>query len=156
MPGPRKRMKRRESGSSRYITASCYRRMQLLGADRIRDAFAHDLEQARTKWGFKLAAWVAMPEHFHIILWPGPRVDLPTPALCDVLHDFKWQFAKRVISRWRTLKAPVLRTLIDPRGKARFWQRGGGFDRNIRTDDELGREVGYIHNNPVKRGLVKA
>jgi putative transposase len=155
MPGPsRKRMKRRESGSSRYITASCYRRMQLMGTPRIRDVFAQALEESRAKWDFKLAAWVAMPEHFHMILWPGPRTDPATPDLAKILHDFKSQLAQRIIARWRQLEAPVLRILIDPRGRARFWQRGGGFDRNIRSEDELAREVAYIHHNPVKRGLV--
>ena len=36
----------------------------------------------------------------------------------------------------------------------RFWQDGGGYDRNIRDQDELTRFVEYVHNNPVRRGLV--
>jgi len=37
----------------------------------------------------------------------------------------------------------------------RFWQDGGGYDRNIRDSRELERLINYIHENPVRRGLVK-
>ena len=36
----------------------------------------------------------------------------------------------------------------------RFWQRGGGYDRNITTPATLGRMIEYLHANPVRRGLV--
>ena len=36
----------------------------------------------------------------------------------------------------------------------RFWQKGGGFDRNVRDDAEFSREVRYVHHNPVERALV--
>jgi len=35
-----------------------------------------------------------------------------------------------------------------------FWQDGGGYDRNIRNAKALRDIFTYIHNNPVKRGLV--
>jgi hypothetical protein len=44
---------------------------------------------------------------------------------------------------------------ITVRGHVRFWQRGGGFDRNVRDESELMREVCSIHRNPVERGLVE-
>jgi putative transposase len=147
-------MKRYESGSARYITASCYKRMQLMGSPAIRDAFAAQLEELRKKWGFKLRAWVAMPEHFHMILWPGARHKNETPDMAPILHDFKGTFGRYVIGRWRVMNAPILSQIAGPRGRPVFWQRGGGFDRNIRTEEEMAREITYIHQNPVKRGLV--
>jgi len=36
----------------------------------------------------------------------------------------------------------------------RFWQRGGGYDRNLYTSKEVWEKIEYIHNNPVSRGLV--
>jgi len=35
-----------------------------------------------------------------------------------------------------------------------FWQDGGGYDRNIVSDRELYEKVQYIHDNPVRRGLI--
>jgi putative transposase len=36
----------------------------------------------------------------------------------------------------------------------RFWQAGGGFDRNVRDMNAFCKEIRYIHLNPVRRGLV--
>ena len=33
----------------------------------------------------------------------------------------------------------------------RFWQRGGGYDRNITDPATLRVMIEYIHNNPVRR-----
>jgi putative transposase len=46
---------------------------------------------------------------------------------------------------------------VQPSGKCshRFWQRGGGYDRNIRTVKEMHEKIAYIHANPVRRGLVE-
>jgi putative transposase len=36
----------------------------------------------------------------------------------------------------------------------RFWQRGGGYDRNVTDPGTLRAMIEYIHANPVRRGLV--
>ena len=35
----------------------------------------------------------------------------------------------------------------------RFWQEGGGYDRNIASIKTLGPAIEYVHSNPVRRGL---
>jgi putative transposase len=143
-------MKRREvPGASRFVTFSCERRLPLLGNSAIRDLFAATLAAAKRKFGFDLFAWVAMPEHVHVLLRPpdGLRLD-------RILSFLKKSVAQQVIRRWRTLNAPVLRRITRPDGSPRFWQKGGGFDRNVRDESEFVKEMRYIHRNPVARGLV--
>ncbi|HUS46266.1 MAG TPA: hypothetical protein VM219_09630 [Phycisphaerae bacterium] len=41
-----------------------------------------------------------------------------------------------------------------PTNSLRFRQRGGGYDRNLRSAREIRRKIDYIHANPVRRGLV--
>src|SRR5262249_36568046 len=41
-----------------------------------------------------------------------------------------------------------------PRLRHRFWQPGGGYDRNITSSLALRAVIDYIHANPVRRGLV--
>jgi putative transposase len=43
-----------------------------------------------------------------------------------------------------------------PCGKVthRFWQRGGGYDRNLRSVPDVHEKIKYIHENPLRRGLV--
>jgi putative transposase len=36
-----------------------------------------------------------------------------------------------------------------------FWQKGGGYDRNITEPETLQKTIDYIHFNPVRRGLVE-
>lgn len=49
---------------------------------------------------------------------------------------------------------PVLDRLTDARGRRHFWQRGGGFDRNLVSEAHVRQKVDCIHANPVRRGLV--
>jgi len=46
--------------------------------------------------------------------------------------------------------------VVRPTGRTehRFWQRGGGYDRNFTSLRAVRRVVDYIHRNPVRRGLV--
>ena len=36
----------------------------------------------------------------------------------------------------------------------RFWQRGGGYDGNLWSIDNIRVKIKYIHENPVRRKLV--
>jgi putative transposase len=147
----RKRMRRWENpGAVRFVTFSCQRRLPLLGRPAIRDLFAEQLASARREHGFELYAWVAMPEHAHLLLRPRPEA-----KLADALRSLKTSIARQVVGRWRELQAPILAELRTSRGTLRFWQKGGGFDRNVRTMEEFCREVLYTHRNPVERELVK-
>jgi putative transposase len=136
-------------GQARFVTFSCYQRLPLLGDSRTRDAFAERLEAERVRLGFSVIAWVVMPEHVHLVIVP---VD---GALGPVLRGVKQGFSRMVLDRWRERSAPVFGSLVDPRGVTRFWQRGGGYDRNIRDQKELVEKIRYTHENPVRRGLVQ-
>ncbi len=151
---PRKRLKRREEHLGwRFLTCSCYRRLQLFADDWVRDLFAEVLALARERHGFRLVAWVVMPEHVHLIIIPTAGLGTGS-AVPAILIGIKKTLAQRVLRAWREPNAEVLDTIRTKDGQERFWQAGGGFDRNIRDGDELEREIEYIHQNPVRRGLV--
>ncbi len=90
-------MKRIEQDDhARYLTFSCYRQLPLLENDRIKDAFVEQLQAAREKTEFHLLAWVVMPEHVHVLIWPR----LPEYPVSKVSWTIKRSFAQRVIGRW--------------------------------------------------------
>jgi putative transposase len=60
-----------------------------------------------------------------------------------------------VVGRWRERSARILARLATDGGGVRFWQRGGGHDRNIVSTDELTEKLAYMHANPLKRGLAE-
>ncbi len=144
-------MKRIEQENhARFLTFSCYNRLPLFTNDTIKDLFIDHLESTQERTNFHLLAWVIMPEHIHLLLWPK----LPEFPVSKITWHLKRSFAKQVINRWRDLDAEILNQLTTPTGQTRFWQHGGGYDRNIHSPEELNEKINYIHTNPVRRGLV--
>jgi len=150
---PRKSLRRiEEPNHARYLTFSCRHRLPLFKNEKLKDAFIEHLAAARRRTGFHLLAWVIMPEHVHLLLWPM----LSDHPISSVTWQIKRNFARHVIHRWRMLNAPFLTKITDADGRTRFWQPGGGYDRNITSEDEIREKIDYIHANPVRRGLAKS
>jgi putative transposase len=49
---------------------------------------------------------------------------------------------------------PRLKVQEGKRVRYRFWQPGGGYDRNVTRSETLRSMIEYIHANPVRRRLV--
>lgn len=148
----RKKLKRIEGyGHGRFLTFSCYKRLGLFGNDQIKQLFLDRLVEVRREYMFDLWAWVIMPEHAHLLVLPS----LESDGVAKILRSLKRPVAKRVLQRWRELDAEILAKVRDSRGRYHFWQLGGGYDRNIVSDDELYEKITYIHENPVRYGLVE-
>lgn len=112
--------------------------------------FVDATRRAQRQHGLRVYAWVVMPEHVHILCKPADD-----SQLSPVLRSLKMSVKKQSLNRWRELHAPILPRLADATGRPRFWLKGGGFDRNVRSEEEFAREVRYIHRNPVERQLVE-
>jgi len=123
----------------RFLTFSTFRRLQFFAAPELRTLFANRLATAAARFEFHLYAWVVMPEHVHLLLWPK----YPPHSVTDILASLKSSVGRTAI--------PLL---SEP--PPQFWQRGGGYDRNIWTLDEVTEKMRYIEHNPVRRGLVSA
>ncbi len=151
MSDHRRYLKRYENrGDLRYLTCSCYRRLALFNNDSIKDHFVHYFVESQAALAFQVYAWVLMPEHFHLLIRPKA----PNQTIEQVLRRIKAGFAHSVINRWDKLQAPILKRITDQNGRRRFWQSGGGYDRNIYSEAECIEKFQYIHLNPVARELV--
>ncbi|MFG0292216.1 MAG: transposase [Phycisphaerales bacterium JB050] len=107
--------------------------------------------RSRETQHFKLYAWVIMPNHVHMLLRP----DLPDHPVANILKRIKQTTARTIIAEWRSRDARVIPKITDSRGDTHFWQRGGGYDRNIISKEEFLEKLNYIHLNPVRAELVK-
>jgi putative transposase len=136
---------------TRFLTCSCVHRLPFFKNQQIKTLFRHSLARACLRHNVRLIAWVLMPEHFHLLLVP----DLPASPVPKVLYAIKAPPSRKVLARWRALNAPILKRITDAVGEPHFWQPGGGYDRDIYSTEELQEKVNYIHQNPVRRGLVK-
>lgn len=115
-----------------FITFSCYHRLPFLNSADARDVFIEMLEEARQKYLFRVLGYVVMPEHVHLLL-SEPQ----SGTLSTVLQVVKQRMARRVHD--------VIR--------GQMWQRRF-YDFNVFTQAKVTEKLFYMHENPVKRGLV--
>jgi len=156
MATPHRKTCRRHNipNQAHFLTFSCFHRQPFLTRDRARTWLIDALRKAAVKHDFHLWAWVIMPEHVHLVLWPQ-RHDY---SIAKILASIKKPVTNAAL-RYVYAHAPAfLDKMRDspPRGKVvhRFWQRGGGYDRDLWSAQEVWEKIHYVHHNPVLRGLV--
>lgn len=144
-----------EPGDLHELTFSCYKRQPLLTNDAWRQQLARCIDAAGDELEMRLAAFVFMPEHVHLLVVPTGH----EPAIDRYLARIKQPFSKWVKQQLVDVKSPLMERLtVEERpGKTcfRFWQEGPGYDRNLTTPAVIEAAIDYIHMNPVRRGLVK-
>jgi putative transposase len=142
-------------GHAHCLTFSCYRRQPFLAKDRSRLWFTDAVDRARQKHCFHVWAYVVMPEHVHLLVWPTQAVY----DISEILNSIKQSVAKRALAFVRREAPAFLARMEDrqPSGEIhyRFWKRGGGYDRNVVELTTVHWLVEYIHANPVRRGLCR-
>jgi putative transposase len=144
-----------DPGHAHSLTFSCFRRQAFLSKDGSRNWLIDAIDRARAKHDFHVWAYVIMPEHAHLLIWPTQQ----HYDISDVLNSIKQSVTKRALLYVHRKAPTFLRWMEDrqPNGQKhyRFWQRGGGHDRNIVKPETAHRQIDYIHNNPVRRGLCE-
>jgi putative transposase len=144
-----------EPGDLHELTFSCYKRQPLLTNDAWRQQLAHCINAASEELGMRLAAFVFMPEHVHLLIAPME----PEPAIDRYLARIKQPLSTWVKQRLVEVKSPLVDrlTVEEKPGTTcfRFWQEGPGYDRNLTSPAVIEAAIKYIHMNPVRRGLVK-
>jgi putative transposase len=105
---------------------------------------------------FDLLAFVFMPEHIHMLVFPKTA----TATISRLLAAIKRPHSFRVKQALVAERDPLLNrlTIRERPGRMtfRFWQEGGGYDRNLVKEKTLGKVIDYIHHNPVRRGLCES
>ena len=82
---------------------------------------------------YELRAWVVMPNHVHVVVWPRPPETL-----------------SRVLHSWKSFTSKAANKLLGRAGE--FWQ-SESYDHLVRDDDDHTRCTTYTINNPVSAGL---
>ena len=113
-----------------FVTSGTCDRRRLFQVAANAELFLETLQHYRRAGNYKLHAFVVMPDHIHLLLSPTGL------ALERVMGLIKGGFSHRLGS-----KLPV-------------WQRGFT-DRGVRDSNEFEMRRQYIHENPVRAGLVE-
>ncbi|MFQ5664164.1 MAG: transposase [Terriglobia bacterium] len=90
----------------------------------------------RTRHQFRLAAFVIMPDHMHLLL---------RPAAGDTISS--------IVQELKSVAGRRINTKRDAKGT--LWQKGF-FDRFMRTPKEFFETFDYLHQNPVRKSLAAA
>ena len=83
---------------------------------------------------YELICWCIMPNHVHTLIAPVEGM-----SLSEIMYD------------WKSYTTHAINKAFNRKGK--LWMMEY-FDRYIRDNDHFQKVVNYIHNNPVKAGLV--
>ena len=141
-------------GHAHELTFSCYQNRQYLSNQEYCRYLAETISLCKQRHSFKLWAYVFMPTHVHLLIYPtSDRYDI-----AKILQGIKQSVSQHVMAQARTLGSTKLAQFStgDKSKPYRFWQVGGGYDRNIVSRIALAKAIDYIHNNPVRAGLVKS
>ncbi len=152
----RKRVKHFDlPGHAHFLTFSCYRRMPLLTKDRTRFWFVDALDKARIRHEIDLWAWVIMPEHVHLLIYPRKPIHNTSKILASIKKPVGYQ-AVQFLKEHNPEFLKQLTIVNRNRTYRHFWQVGPGYDENLDNVAAVHHVIDYIHNNPVRRGLVAA
>jgi len=130
-----------------FVTFSCYKRRKHLQHDRAKRIVIGTMGSRLAKQNGLCLGFVVMPDHVHALVW-FPEVmqlsqfmnkwkELTSKSLKQVLP---WMFPKY----WSTMES------ADP-----IWQPKY-YGVNIWSRDKLEEKLDYIHQNPVRAGLVES
>jgi len=128
-----RRLANQDSAEYFFITTSFVNRQTYGNIEGVYDILGEALNFRADRTKAKVMAYVFMPSHIHLVLKINGK------QLSSFMRDFKKFTAQSSLA-----------SLIH---KGKIWQ--DRFDRvAIWNDDILSQKVNYIHNNPVKAGLV--
>ena len=125
-----------------FTTASCC------------DLLIASLEHCRGHKALKIYAWVILDNHFHAIV-AGPQ-------LSDTIAELKTFTAHAILAQlkvegrdWLLNQLSFFRARYKTSSAHQVWQEGV-HPQSIPSDAIMLQKLQYLHNNPVKRGLVSS
>ncbi|MES2588474.1 MAG: transposase [Bacteroidota bacterium] len=148
-----------KSNSSYYLTMTIVDWVDVFIRKNHCDAIIDSLKYCQENKGLVVFAYCIMSNHIHLIV----NVDEPH-QLKDTMRDFKKFTAKQILlqiqnepesrKEWM-LKIFSEKAGVSPKHKNfQFWQEGN-HAIEVFSHDFVWTKINYIHNNPVKSGLVK-
>jgi putative transposase len=145
-----------DPGHFHELTFSCYQRMPLLTNDVWRGMLSEATNRAMDGQGYRLTAFVYMPEHVHLIVYPLTGANTIDRFLSAIKRPYSYRIKQQLISANSPLLARLTIRQRPGVETFRYWQEGPGYDRNLTEASTVLSAVDYLHFNPIRRGLCDA
>jgi len=135
-----------------FVTTTCKDWLNLFIVDKYYEIICESISFVNIKFKASILAYVIMPNHLHIVVYFGIKNNLS-----DYMRDFK-KFTSGEIRRMleQDNQIELLNKIkYDFREqKFKVWQDRFD-DVFLESIDIVETKINYIHENPVKKGLVK-
>ena len=141
-------------GHAHELTFSCFHQFNYLNHPKSCTLFIQELSLAREKSPFYLWAYVLMPNHVHMLIYPYQS----DYDISVILQTIKGKMSTKYRNLLLEENSELFEKMCINIGKKpvfRFWQAGGGFDRNLWNPKAIHSSINYIESNPVRAGLVE-
>ena len=145
-----------EPGHFHELTFSCFRRMPLLTNNTWRGMLSQSVDRAMAGQGYRLAAFVYMPEHVHLLVYPMSDSKGIAALLRAIKRPYSYRIKQLLIGEGSRLLGELTVRQRPGVETFRYWQEGPGYDRNLTETKTVLAAVDYVHLNPVRRGLCTA
>jgi len=138
-----------------FVTTTVVDFQKIFNDKKCCDALISNIKYYQKKYNFEILAYVIMPSHFHCIV----QVDKKNGTISDIMRDIKKYSAWDIMEIIKDMKREDLIKIFENNAieyndrKRKFWMKRFD-DQVIRTQKMFYTKLNYIHNNPVKAGLV--
>ena len=135
-----------------YITAVAKDRLPVFRTERIKIVTCKALDEARKSGGFSIYAYVVMPDHIHAIT---DRILKPSKVLWYINGIISRRVIDHLKDHGHNSSLQKLRHETKERGyRYSLWDHHSNVF-SITSEDMFMQKVNYIHQNPVRAGLVE-
>jgi REP element-mobilizing transposase RayT len=142
-----------ESDSVYFITSTIVEWIPVFTKKEYFEIIVNSLSYCRENKGLKLYAYVILDNHVHLIS--------TADNLTQTIKDFKSYTAREIIKtakadnkKWLLNQLEFYKKKYKKDSKYQVWQEGY-HPQMITREEVFKQKVEYIHNNPVKKGLVE-
>ena len=147
----------RDQAATHFLTFSIMGWIDIFSRQRYRDMMLESMQYCRRHKGLKIGAYVIMSNHIHTI-WTAMNNNLS-----DVIRDFKTFTSKAMTAAieaepesrrdWLLYMFRFYANRTAANENFKVWT-GNNHPEEIHSDKFLRSKLNYIHENPVRAGLV--
>jgi len=135
-----------------FVTFTVHQWVNVFTRDIYIDILIESIHHCQKTKGLKVYAWVIMSNHCHLI------ISSDVIPLSNIIRDLKKFTAKTIVKAIETnpfeSRKHWMLWLLRKDGHIWFWQEGY-HGEEIFSEAFLETKVNYIHQNPVKAGIVE-
>lgn len=132
--------------STYFVTLTVVEWLDIFTSHKFMQILLESLQYCQKEKGLLVVAYVFMTNHIHLI------ISSKSDSLDNILRDFKRHTTKQIKSMLKNDRRKYVFDVIS-RSDGSIWQ-SDNFPELITTRKFLEQKTNYIHNNPVKKGLV--